>query len=347
MAYSNKTKINNKIQDTILWLDQQRGKGKLPDDEINRRLYQAQQVARAESVDDAVTEYVLKSLNKNSLKEHLVWGSNYVKGVNNIEGYKLDEMVSSGLRSSPSKLAGDMQAALARTSKLEFKTYEAENLYNFLGQLAGADELKPGVYKGTFGQFTIDDGWRGSISSLKDHLHLKKINLDNADTTTMRLFRAVLSNPYMSDSLYEAFKAESDKKREKTFAKNVAKEFQAAGMKFATQKFIKGVATVIDQSHMWAVCSKDIPYEYNKNGEVTKHAGEHKERYRKLTEKYNELQKAEESGKLESGYLEQFIQMIENTRVPKKGDSKHTYYANDFDPIIAQVDEWLKEAYMK
>lgn len=342
--------INKKIAQHEDWLKELQDLGYGPDNFMTKRYEYAKEIQKKGTFTAEDFQTVSTLLDKRVLKPHISYTTSYLKGVRqggpDEGGYELETPVSSGLRIKPVKLAGDLNVALSRISNLSFKANEGIILADFIAELAGLDihDLKPGTYEGDFGKFTIDSGWKGSYTKLKDHIQFYKIKVDESNSTLVDSFKNLLSIPYLTDTLQKAFKREYLKQSQKEFINTAAEEFASKyDMDFITPQFMKAVADVVDQSHMWALCSKDIPYEYKKtssgNWEVTGvNKGKHKERYAELVVRYNKISALVEAGKTDRGHLDEFIAMIENS--PLKGET------NDFKPLIAKVDAWLKSDYL-
>ena len=225
------------------------------------------------------------------------------------------DAIDTGISTAPKQLAGAINEGLARIEESGYNTMAWQYLQPMVLSLLGkgeGDNISRNERSNQY--FEIDDNWIGDWSNLYKHIEFKKLDARNKEA--MSYAALLFEIPKMTEMADDIFEAQAEQQRVNTFIEN------NTGI---DKKILKTIAEVIDQSHMWAVASKDLPYKY-KEHKVSTNAGTHKANYLELTRMYQEVQR---SGN--SVYMDEFKSMIENE------DSMET--------IKDKVEGWLGTAY--
>lgn len=227
---------------------------------------------------------------------------------------------------NPKQLAGLVNEGLMNINEKRthgISTRTPDYLPAFMAEMSGETEFEAGKrYTSPEGSFIIDEDWSGSYTDLAEHVSFTKIDIKNP--TTKASFERLLTIPYISEGNEELFEKQWHEASAKTFIEN--KEDEIAKGKWTravtNPAFIRTVKDVLNQSHMWAIASKGLPYKDKKN------IGTHERNYMTLVSLYEEV-----SSYGKETLLDQFKQLIDNEI--------------DMDDIVRKVDEWLEEIYME
>lgn len=226
------------------------------------------------------------------------------------------DAIDTGISTAPKQLAGAINEGLARIEESGYNTMAWQYLQPMALSLLHKEpgegftrEDKNNPY------FEIDTGWHGDWAELPKHITIKKLDARNKEA--MQYAARLFEIPKMSEMADDIFESQAEQQRVNTFIESNTN---------IDSKLLGTVAIVLDQSHMWAIASKDLPYKDKSHKTITANVGTHKANYLELTRMYQEI---EQTG--QSRLMDEFKQMIENE------DSMET--------ITKKVDSWLTAAY--
>lgn len=249
---------------------------------------------------------------------------NELSGYSSATPYKLNDDSFTISAPNAKKMAGLVNEGLMNVNKKSengIKTNMPNYLPDFLMTIARVDRLNAGsTYRSTEGAFTIDDDWNGDMSTLQKHVTFLRISPKSEDS--IDAFEQLMSIPYLTEQHEELFKKEWHEKSATSFIENRTEDVTGKNKKYfiSDAGFIAKVKDVIDQSHMWAIASKGLPYKDKQN------VGTHEANYMKLVALY---ESTAELGDVT--LLDEFKSMIDREE--------------DINMIVGQVDEWIKAAY--
>lgn len=312
----NLTSLNDLIERTKTNFANLHKEGRTPSSAAQSALIAAKGWAEIGSVTDETLADLRSTLNTNRVMAY----KNTTVEVSQLVGmrnkYTNFEAIDTGISTAPKQLAGAINEGLARIEESGYNTMAWQYLQPMVLRLLGkgeGDSISRNERSNPY--FEIDDSWRGDWANLYKHIEFKKLDARNKEA--MSYAALLFEIPKMTEMADDIFEAQAEQQRVNTFIEN------NTGI---DKKLLRTVSTVLDQSHMWAIASKDLPYKDKSHKTITANVGSHKANYLELTRMYQEV---EQTG--QSRLMDEFKQMIENE------DSMET--------ITNKVDSWLTAAY--